>query len=87
MDQRLKRGSSPDTERANAFGGIELVAGYRQEVDAQLVHLCWNFSDGLGGVGVEGDPTVPRDASDFRDRLDRADFIVGMHDGDHDRAR
>jgi hypothetical protein len=55
MDQRLKRGSSPDIERHNAFGGIKLVAGYRQKVDAQLFHLSGDFPHELGGVGVEGE--------------------------------
>ncbi len=43
-----------------------------------------NFSGGLDGVGVEVDVGLGGDAADFGERLDDAEFVVGVHDGDQD---
>ena len=52
--------------------------GTRPEVDAQLIHVGGDFTDGLGGVGVKRNAVLPRDRSAIFNRLDRSDLIVGM---------
>jgi hypothetical protein len=39
VDQRVKRGARADIERADALGGIELVAGHGEQVHAELVDV------------------------------------------------
>jgi hypothetical protein len=87
VDNRLKLEASPDIERADAFRGVELVTGDRQHIKAEFAHIGRDFSDRLGCVGVEADSVLPRDCADFRERLDGADFIVGVHDADQQRPR
>lgn len=36
---------------------------------------------------MEVDSVLPRDCADFRERLDGADFVVGVHDADQQRLR
>ena len=38
----------------------------------------------LHGIGMERDLVLPGDCPEFRDRLDGADLVVGVHDGDED---
>ena len=47
----------------------------------------WDFADRLRCIGVKADSVLPGDRADFRDRLDGADFVVGMHDAHQHRAR
>jgi hypothetical protein len=85
VDQRLKLKASPDIKRTDAFRGVELVTGDRQHIDAEFVHLGWDFSDRLRCVGMKADSMLPRDRADFRERLDGTDFVVGVHDADQQR--
>ena len=71
-----------DEECANAFGGVELVAGEREQIELQGFDVDGNFSRGLYGVGVEVDVGFGSDAADFGERLDSAEFVVGVHHGD-----
>ena len=57
-----------------------------QQVDAEFVHTRGDLADGLRGVGVEGDAVLACDVGDLGDRLDGADLVVGVHDGDEDGA-
>jgi hypothetical protein len=63
------------------------VAGDGEEIDAELGHVGRNLADGLGRVGVKQDAALARDARALCDRFDGADLVVGVHDGDEDRAR
>ena len=71
-----------DEERANAFGGVELVAGDGEKIELQGFDVDGNFSGGLHGVGVEVDVGFGGDAADIGERLDGAEFVVGVHHGD-----
>ena len=42
------------------------------------------MAHGLRGIRVEQDSVFPSQASDLRHGMNRADFIVGEHDGDQD---
>jgi hypothetical protein len=87
VDHRLKFEASPDIQRADAFRSVELVTGDRQHIHAEFVHLGRYFSDRLGCIGVKVDSMPPRDRTDFRKRLDGADFVVGVHDADQQSLR
>lgn len=56
-DLRLQTdtGPSPDIDRADSLGTIELVAADRHEVDVEVIHIDGDFADSLCCVGVEED--------------------------------
>src|SRR5215831_10339239 len=53
VQQWLNRHAIAHEQSADALGCIGLVAGNRQQIDAELIHLGRNLADGLGGIGVE----------------------------------
>ena len=79
VNQRLQLDAAPEKKRTDALGGIELVPGQAQEIDAQNGDPCRNLADCLRGVGMEKDRALPRDAPDLGERLNGADFVVGVH--------
>ena len=87
MNQRFERYATAHEQGADTLGRVELVAGDREQIDAELVHAGRNLADRLGGVGMEEDPVLAGDARALLDRLDGADLVVGVHDADEDRAR
>ena len=56
-----------------------------QEIDVQVVYRKRQVTQGLDGVSVQRNAPFPGDPPDFRNGLDRADLVVGVHDGDQDR--
>ena len=68
-------------QEAHTFGTVKLVGGGGEEVNVVFDDTDRNMADGLNGIGVEQDILFPADFSDLPDRLDGADFIVGIHDG------
>ena len=58
VDQRLQRRAAPDIERTHALWRVELVAGDRQKIDAERVHVRRDLADGLRGVGVQQDAAL-----------------------------
>ena len=50
-----------------------------------LIDIDRNLADRLHAVGVEQDALLAADFPDLGDRLDHADFVIGVHDGDQDR--
>ena len=76
--------AGPDVQRADALGGVELVAGHGEEIDAEVVHLDGDLADGLGAVAVHQDAAAVGDFGDLRDGLNAADLVIGVHDGDED---
>jgi hypothetical protein len=53
VQQRLNRDATAHKQGADPLGRIGLVAGDRQKVDAEFIHVGRNLADGLGGIGVE----------------------------------
>ena len=53
-----------------------------EKIDAERVDVERNFSGGLHGVGVKEDVVLRGDLADLFERLDGAEFVVGVHDGD-----
>ena len=73
-------------QRADALGAVELVAGEAEHVDAELGDVDGQRPDRLHRVGVEQGALLVRDARELGDRLDRADHVVGEHDGGKTRV-
>jgi len=71
-----------DEERADAFGSVELVAGEREQIELQGFDIEGNFCGGLHGVRMEVYIGFGGDTANFSERLDGAEFVVGVHHGD-----
>ena len=56
------------------------MCGRGEQIDFVILNIYGNMSDSLDRIHVEGNSLSPADLTDFTDRLDRADFIVGVHD-------
>ena len=80
-----------DEERADPFGGVQLVAGERQKIDAELRHVDGDLADRLDGVCVQMEVLLSASApfcnqgADLFERLNRPGLVVGEHDGDQNR--
>ena len=87
--QRLGEEGCPraDVEDADALGAVDLVAGERQQIDAEAIDVEVEVAGGLDGVRVDSDARVALldDADDIGDIVDRADHVVGVDDGDQRR--
>ena len=66
-------------QRADAFRSVELVRRDRQQIDAQRLHVDRNLAGGLHRVGVKQRTVRLGDRGELRDRLNRADLVVGVH--------
>ncbi len=79
------RALAANIQRAHALGPIHFVPTERQQVDVVLDHIHRHFAYGLRGVGVQQDALGLGDLADLGNRLDDADFVVGVHDADQNR--
>jgi hypothetical protein len=76
--QRRQIDATPDVQRANAFGRIELVSGDREQVDAEFIDVDRDLSNRLRRVGVDRRAPPSRRGADVSDRLQRAGLVLGM---------
>src|SRR5579863_7665869 len=76
------RVAAPNVERADTFRAINLMCGNGQQVDVVFLHVHGNLADSLHAIGCEEDAMFLGDFADFLDRVDDANFVVGIHDGD-----
>ena len=86
-----RRGSSPlnPSARTNAptpLGPPILCADNGEKVGAQFRHIERYFAEGLDRIDVQETARCVNDLGRFRDRLDRAGFVIGQHDR-HQRGR
>jgi hypothetical protein len=82
VEQRFQHNAFSNEQCSDALGCVELVSGDRKQVDAQRVYVGGDLSDRLSGIGVAEHTVLTCDPSDFRDRLNRPNLIVRMHDRD-----
>ena len=69
-------------EHTHTLWRMELVAGHGEHVNIHVFHIDRQMTRSLHGIGVEGDALFAAESADFLHGLDRADFIVGKHNGD-----
>src|SRR5678816_2083844 len=86
VNQRLQSSVASYVESADAFRCIELVSNDGQQIDTKLIDVYRNFAEGLRRVRVKADAMLPGNRANLRNWLNRADFVVGVHDGNQDRA-
>src|SRR5260370_14934719 len=79
--------STADIQGDDSLWRIEFVSGNGAEINSQSVDVDRDFPRGLYGVGVEVDVGFLGDAADFFERLDGAELVVGVHDGDQNGFR
>src|SRR6267154_1634386 len=74
--------ATANVERTDTFGSIDLVAGYREQVNVVLLDVDWNLANGLHTIDSENDAVFLGNLADFCHGIDDANLIVGIHDGD-----
>src|SRR5260370_39959811 len=74
--------SATNVQSADALGRIQFMSGNREQIDLELVDVDRDFSRGLHGVSVEVDVGFLGEVADLFERLDGAELVVGVHDGD-----
>ena len=74
--------SAADVQGADSLWRVELVTGDGEQIHLECIYVNRNFARGLHGVGVKADVSCLGDAADFFERLDGAELVVGVHDGD-----
>ncbi len=70
-----------EQERPDAVRPADLVAGDGHRGEPGGAEVDGELAVGLHGVGVQRDAELRGDVGQFVDRLDRADLVVGPHDG------
>ena len=81
------RQAAPDVERADPFRRVHLVSGHRQSVTAERLDGEVELPDGLDGVAVEVDASLPAEAGHLSGRLQDSGLVVGQHHRDEARVR
>ena len=66
-------------QHADALGAMELVGGKGEHINFLLSHVHLDVTHSLDGIGVEQNALFPAHSANFRNGLNRADFIVGEH--------
>ena len=82
LDLGYDAGAASDVKDADALGAVKFVGGEGEEINAESVDVEGESAGRLDGVGVEGDAGTFQEGGDFGDRLDGADFVVGVVNAD-----
>ena len=85
VHQLFQAHAGTDVQRADALGRVDLVSGDGQQVHSQIVHVDRYLTHRLGTVGVKQHSPFPGDLAYLFQRLDGADLVVGVHDGNQNR--
>src|SRR5262249_47109088 len=70
---------------ANTLRPIKLMTGKREQINVVLGDIHRRLGDALRGISVKKHPTLAAQLTDLGNRLQDADFIVGVHHADQDR--
>ena len=68
-----------DSDKGAVPGTVEFMGGSGQHVNAHVLNINFDMSCRLYRVGVENHLPLPADLTDFLDRFNCTDFIVGKH--------
>ena len=85
VEERLNRNASAiaaDDERSDSIRAVKFVGRKAQQIDGQLLQVDRQFAEDLHGIAVQQDISFTTDLANFEYRAQRADFVVGEHDGD-----
>ena len=81
LDDVHQRDTLAGVQHAGALGPVELVAGEGEHVDVLRPDINVQVSRRLHGVRVEQDSLFLAHRADLRDGQNRADLVVGVHNG------
>ena len=87
VQQRPQNRALAHVERSDTLGAVQFVRGEGQQIDAELLHIDGNFADRLHRVRMKVNIAVAREAADLFQRLNRAQFVVRVHDRDQHSFR
>ena len=62
-------------------GTADFVSGDCEIVHAEGLNIHWDFTEGLGGVGMEASAGGVDGLGEVGDGLDGAELVIGQHDG------
>src|SRR6266849_7832482 len=79
--------AAANVKGADTFGSIDFVAGNREQVDVVLLDVYRDFADSLHAIDGKNNAVFLGDLADFRHRIDDANLIVGIHDGNKNGFR
>src|SRR5262249_44973900 len=79
VNQRLQASALANIENADTLRRIELMAGQRQKIHAQLINAHRDLACRLRRVSVGEDAVFTRNTSNLGDRLQSPDLILGVH--------
>ena len=85
--QGRERGLATDVEDAGAFRAVELVAGDREQIAAEVVDGEGKFARGLDGVGMEERAGGVGESGELAYRLNDAGLVICRHDADQTSLR
>lgn len=75
-----KGDTAPHVEKPDAFRTIKLMGGCGEKIDAELMDMDGEVTDGLDGVGMEVGAALVSQFAQLSDGLHGTDFVVGEHD-------
>src|SRR4051794_39498351 len=76
---------SADVQTPYPFWTINLMGGKGGQVNIHRLYVKRKLADGLRGVRMEKDFSLPANLANRRHVLHNSDLVVGRHDGDQDR--
>ncbi len=71
---------------ADTLGRIDFVPAHGVKIHAQSVHVYRYLGQSLHSIGMQIQVRLVGDARDFRDRLQRAEFVIGVHHSNQNRG-
>ena len=86
LDEIVDARPFADVQRAHALGAVKLVAGEGKQICVPVVYVDGNGPGGLHCVGVEQHARLPGDLTDLSNGFQRADLVIGGHDGNQGRV-
>ena len=82
-DYRSQRSPPAHIQRSNPLGAIKLMRAQRHKIDIQSVNIQRQISSRLNCIRMKRDPASPAHCTDFSNRVDSADFVVGINYRNH----
>lgn len=81
-EKLAKVSAALDVNGADTLWGVQLVARERKKIKVERFDVDGNLAGGLHGIGVKTNSAFTGDAADLLERLNCAEFVVGVHHGD-----
>ena len=87
MDKGPDLYAGADIKESDSLRSVYLMGAGAHHVNMIFVHINGHMAVCLHRICVEGDPVLLCDFTDFPDRLDDTDLVIGKHDGNQNGIR